>query len=93
MVRRFLVVWIAALVPIAAGCGNEKKEALEGLEQIKAACEDNEKDLAKKIGEDLRAKNKIFGKAFSAATDGSGSVNICSPLLHNQISTLIQHGS
>jgi hypothetical protein len=93
MVRRLFVVWIAASVALIAGCGNDKKEALKGLEQIKAACDDNEKDLAKKIAEDLRAKNKIFEKAFSTATDGNPSPNFCSPLLHNQITTMIQHGS
>lgn len=94
MARRWFPVLFAALVPLVAGCSNEKKDALLGLEKIKAACEDNDKAIANKLAEDLRAQNKIFSKAFSAATDDApGSVNICSPLLHNRISTMIQHGS
>lgn len=94
MVRRLFLVLVAVLVPFAAGCGNEKKEALEGLEKIKEACSANEKDLAKKVAEDLGAQNKIFSKAFDAAIDEKrGSYNICSPQLHSEVSYRIQHGS
>lgn len=88
------LVLVCALVPLAAGCGSDKKEALDGLEKIKAACADNDKDLAKKLTEDLRAKNKVFDKAFDAAIDDKrGSVNYCSPLLHTEVSLRIEHGS
>ncbi len=51
------------------------------------------KDLAKSVAEDLRAKNKVFDKAFDAAIDDKrGSVNYCSPLLHNEIALRLQHG-
>jgi hypothetical protein len=92
--KRLFLVLVCALVPLAAGCGTEKKGALEGLEKIKAACDDNDKDLAKKLIEDLRSKNKVFDKAFDAATeDKRGSVNHCSPLLHDELVQRIEHGS
>ncbi len=76
------------------GCGTDKDKAMQGLEQIKAACTDNDKDLAKKLTEDLRGKNKVFDKAFDAAIDDKrGSVNYCSPLLHSEITLRLQHGS
>lgn len=94
MIRRFVLVLLAAVVPLAAGCGNEKKDAQEGLEKIKEACSANDKDLAKKLAEDLAAKNKIFNKAFDAAIDDKrGSYNICSPQLHSEVSYRIQHGA
>jgi hypothetical protein len=94
MVRRLFLVLVAVLVPFAAACGNEKKDALEGLEKIKAACSANEKDLAKKLAEDLKGQNKIFEKAFDAAIDDKrGSYNICSPTLHSEINVRIEHGS
>lgn len=94
MVRRWFLVVVAVVVPFAAGCGNEKREALEGLEKITEACTGNEKDLAKKLAEDLRAQNKIFDKAFDAAIDDKrGSYNICSPQLHSEITLRIEHGS
>jgi hypothetical protein len=94
MVRRSFLVLVAVLVPFAAGCGNDKKEALEGLDKIKEACSANEKDLAKKVASDLRATNKVFDKAFAAAIDDKqGSFNICSPLLHSEVSMRIEHGS
>lgn len=94
MVRRWFLVLIAASVPLVAGCGNDKKDALDGLEKIKEACAGNEKDLAKKLAEDLRAKNKVFDKAFDAAIDDKrGAVNICSPLLHTEVALRIEHGS
>lgn len=94
MIRRLFLVLVASVVPFTAGCGNEKQEALEGLEKIKEACSTNEKDLAKKLAEDLSAKNKIFNKAFDAAIDDKrGSYNICSPQLHSEVSYRIQHGS
>lgn len=89
----FVLVVVLAL-PFAAGCGSDKEKAHEGLEQIKAACADNDKDLAKKLAEDLRKANKVFDKAFDAAIDDKrGSVNYCSPLLHNEISLRLTHGS
>lgn len=94
MVRRMFLVLVAAVVPFTAGCGNEKKEALEGLDKIKEACAANEKDLAKQVAEELSAKNKIFNKAFDAAIDDKrGSYNICSPTLHSEVSYRIQHGA
>ena len=95
MHRRLFFVLACVLVPLAAaGCGNEKKDAIEGLDQIKAACAANDKDLAKKITEDIRAKNKLFDKAFDAAIDDKrGSVNHCSPLLHTEVALRIEHGS
>lgn len=94
MVRRLTALLLCALVPLAAGCSSEKEKAVSGLEQIKQSCQDNDKDLAKKLTEDLRAKNKTFDKAFDAAIDDKrGSVNYCSPLLHNEIQLRIEHGS
>jgi hypothetical protein len=94
MARRLVLVLVGLVLPLSAGCGSDKANALEGLEQIKAACAGNDKDLAKKLAEDLRAKNKVFDKAFDAAIDDKrGSVNYCSPLLHNEISLRLQHGS
>lgn len=94
MARRLFLVLIVVLVPFAAGCGNEKKEAAEGVEKIKAACQDNDKDLAKKIAEDLGKDNKTFNKAFDAAIDDKrGSYNICDPRLHSEMAYRIQHGS
>lgn len=95
MLRRFVVVLFALCVPVVvAGCGNDKKEALEGLEKVKAACADNDKDLAKTIAEGLRKQNKVFDKAFDAAIDDKrGSVNYCSPLLHTEVQLRIEHGT
>lgn len=94
MARRLFFALVCVLVPLAAGCGNEKKGAVEGLEKIKEACAANEKDLAKQIAEDLRSRNKIFDKAFDAAIDDKrGSVNYCSPLLHTEVALRIEHGS
>lgn len=94
MARRLVLVLVCLALPCAAGGGSDKENALEGLEQVKAACAGNDKDLAKKLAEDLRAKNKVFDKAFDAAIDDKrGSVNYCSPLLHNEISLRLQHGS
>jgi len=47
MARWLFFPLIPALALFALGCGNEKKEALEGVERLKAACADNDKDLAK----------------------------------------------
>jgi len=94
MASRFAFALVCVLVPLAAGCGNDKKGAIEGLEKIKQACEANDKDLAKQITEDLRSKNKVFDKAFDAAIDDKrGSVNYCSPLLHTEVGLRIEHGS
>lgn len=99
MVRRLsfnlVLVLACGLVPLAlAGCGTEKKNAREGLETIKEACKNNDKDLAKKLTEDLRAKNKVFDKAFDAAIDQNrANVNHCSPLLHTEVELRIEHGS
>ena len=94
MARRIGLVLVGVVLAFAAGCGSDKGNALEGLEQIKAACGENDKDLAKSLAEDLRAKNKVFDKAFDAAIDDKrGSVNHCSPLLHNEITLRLQHGS
>jgi len=85
---------LCGLVPVFAGCGGEKQGALDGLEKIKAACSDNDKDLAKTVAEGLRKSNKVFDKAFDAAIDDKrGSVNYCSPLLHNEVQQRIEHGS
>lgn len=94
MGRRLVLIFVCLTLPVYAGCGSDKENALEGLEQIKAACAGNDKDLAKKLAEDLRTKNKVFDKAFDAAIDDKrGSVNYCSPLLHNEIGLRLQHGS
>lgn len=94
MSRRLVLALVFLVLPFAAGCSSDKEKAIDGLEQIKAACSDNDKDLAKKLTEDLRAKNKVFDKAFDAAIDDKrGSVNHCSPLLHNEITLRLQHGS
>lgn len=95
MLRRSLfTLAFAALSLAAAGCANEKTEAIEGLEQIKGACTAGDKDLARKLAEDLRVKNKIFDKAFAAATDDKGgTVDHCSPKLHNEVGLRIEHGN
>jgi hypothetical protein len=95
MARRLVFILACVLVPIAAaGCGTDKKNALQGLETIKEACKGNDKDLAKKLTDDLRAKNKVFDKAFDAAIeDKRSSVNYCSPLLHTEVELRIEHGS
>jgi hypothetical protein len=94
MLRRFVVVVVCGLAALVAGCGGEKKGALEGLEKIKGACAENDKDLAKSIAEGLRKSNKVFEKAFDAAIDDKrGSVNYCSPLLHNEVQLRIEHGT
>jgi hypothetical protein len=92
--RLFLVLLVCVLAPLAAGCGDEKTAAVEGLEKIKQACENNDKDLAKQITDDLRGRNKRFDKAFEEAIkDKGGSPNYCSPLLHNELMSRIEHGS
>lgn len=94
MVRRFFLVLVCGLAALSAGCGGDKKEALDGLEKMKAACAENDKDLARTIAEGLRKSNKVFEKAFSAAVEEKGgSINYCSPLLHNEVSLRIEHGS
>jgi hypothetical protein len=94
MVRRLCVVLVGVMVLLVAGCASDKKKAADGLEEIKTACSANDKDLAKKLTEDLRAKNKVFDKAFDAAIDDKrGAVNYCSPLLHTEVSLRIEHGS
>ena len=94
MFRRLLIVLVCGLVSVVAGCAGEKQDALDGLEKIKAACADNDKDLAKTVAEGLRKSNKVFDKAFDAAIDDKrGSVNYCSPLLHNEVQQRIEHGS
>ena len=93
MLRRFVVVLVALSLALVAGCGNEKKGALEGLEKIKAACAENDKDLAKKMVEDLSKENKVFVKAFKAAIEGNSSPNYCSPLLHTEVQMRIEHGT
>jgi len=95
MFRRLGFAIAVGLVTFAAaGCGNDKKAAIEGLASIKEACEGNDKDLAKKLIEDLRLKNKVFDKAFDAAIDDQrGNVNHCSTKLHNEITLRIEHGS
>jgi hypothetical protein len=93
MARRLFFVALFVTSAFAAGCGSEKKGAVEGLEKIKEACQANDKDLARQITEDLRAKNKIFDKAFAAAIEGNSLPNYCSPLLHTEVSLRIEHGS
>ncbi len=94
MLRKFVVVVVCGLASLVAGCGGEKKGALEGLEKIKGACAENDKDLAKSIAEGLRKTNKVFEKAFGAAIeDKGGSVNYCSPLLHSEVQQRIDHGT
>ena len=94
MLRRFVVVVGCCVASLVAGCGGEKQGALDGLEKIKAACSDNDKDLAKTVAEGLRKSNKVFDKAFDAAIDDQrGSVNYCSPLLHNEVQQRIEHGA
>ncbi|MEZ4302359.1 MAG: hypothetical protein R3B70_45955 [Polyangiaceae bacterium] len=94
MVRRFLPLVVALLIPLSAGCGDEKKEAIEGLEKIKEACDANQKDVAKKIAEELSEKNKTFHKAFDAAIDDKrGSFDICLPTLHSELALRLEHGS
>jgi len=94
MVRRLFPVLVGGLVAFVVGCGGDKKEALEGLENMKAACSENDKDLAKAVAENLRKSNKVFAKAFDAATEEKGgSVNYCSPLLHNEVTQRIEHGN
>lgn len=78
-----------------AGCASSKEKALAGIKQLKEACNElNDKDLAKKIVEDLN-KNEVFKKAFDAATEGTrgGGTNYCDPKLHNELQLRIEHGA
>lgn len=93
MVRRLFPVLVVGLAAALVGCGGDRADALDGLEKMKAACSENDKDLARTIAENLRKSNKVFEKAFSAAVEEKGgSINYCSPLLHNEVTLRIEHG-
>lgn len=90
MVRISLVA--AALGLAAAGCGGDKKAALEGLTKLEEVCKGKDNAAARKHVDDLKAQNSAFKKAWDDATQGieADKVNYCSVMTHMKVKTTLE---
>jgi hypothetical protein len=83
---------VAALALSAAGCGGNKKEALEGLTKLEEICKGKDMDAARKHVDDLCGKNGAFKKAWDDAVQGieADKVNYCSVMTHMKVKTTLE---
>jgi hypothetical protein len=90
---RPVVVSLALCLALAlAGCGGEKKEAVEGIAKVTEICKGNDMEAAKKLVGDLRAKNTAFKDAWDSAVEGVApeKVNYCSITTHMQVKARLE---
>ena len=85
-------LWPAVAAAIAlAGCGGEKKEAIEGVTKLEEICKGKDTEAAKKHVLGLREKNGAFKKAWDSAVEGiePERVNYCSVMTHIKVKTTL----